>query len=151
VTRIIAAELSDALQILELQKLAYQSEAVLYNDFSIPPLTQTLEEIQNEFSNQIFLVIKPEHQIIASVRVRLEQENAFVGRLIVHPEHQRQGLGSRLMQELERWCQNVARFELFTGHKSTHNLRLYEKLGYQEFKRQVVNDHLQLVYLEKRR
>jgi hypothetical protein len=37
------ATVSDAEEILALQKLAYQSEAEIYNDFGIPPLVQTLE------------------------------------------------------------------------------------------------------------
>lgn len=36
----------DAAAILALQKLAYQSEARLYDDYSLPPLTQTLPEMQ---------------------------------------------------------------------------------------------------------
>lgn len=39
------AEVSDAEEILSLQKLAYKSEAELYNDFNIPPPVQTLKEI----------------------------------------------------------------------------------------------------------
>ena len=34
---------SDLEEILALQKLAYQSEAELYDDYTIPPLTQSLE------------------------------------------------------------------------------------------------------------
>jgi len=37
-------------EILSLQKLAYQSEAKLLNDYTIQPLTQTLIELQNEFN-----------------------------------------------------------------------------------------------------
>lgn len=37
---ITAAEADDAEAILTLQKLAYQSEARLYNDWSLPALTQ---------------------------------------------------------------------------------------------------------------
>ena len=49
------AQIEDAEEILELQKLAYQSEAVIYNDWSIPPLTETFEEIRAEFSKYTFL------------------------------------------------------------------------------------------------
>ena len=35
------ASFEDAKEILDLQKLAYVSEAEIYNDYSIPPLTQT--------------------------------------------------------------------------------------------------------------
>jgi hypothetical protein len=41
---ILPAVLDDAPAILELQRNAYRSEAVLYNDWSIPPLTQTLAQ-----------------------------------------------------------------------------------------------------------
>ena len=40
------AKIEDAKEILDLQKLAYQSEAEIYNDYTIPPLTQTLEEME---------------------------------------------------------------------------------------------------------
>ena len=47
---------SDAEAILDLQKRAYASEAEIYNDYNITPLTQTLEEIRNEIEQQqIFL------------------------------------------------------------------------------------------------
>ena len=36
------AKVADAAEILALQKLAYQSEAELYGDDAIPPVTQTL-------------------------------------------------------------------------------------------------------------
>jgi hypothetical protein len=35
------AGVEDAGEILRLQKLAYQSEARIYNDYTIPPLLQT--------------------------------------------------------------------------------------------------------------
>lgn len=31
------------------------SEAEIYNDYAIPPLTQTLEEMKLEFENHVFL------------------------------------------------------------------------------------------------
>jgi len=49
------ANLEDAAEILALQKLAYLSEARIYDDFTIPPLLQTLEETVAEFDTQVFL------------------------------------------------------------------------------------------------
>jgi hypothetical protein len=51
---IIKASLEDAAQILALQKVAYQSEAALYNDWTIPPLTQTLPQLEAEFDTRFF-------------------------------------------------------------------------------------------------
>lgn len=44
------AEIRDAETILNLQKLAYQSEAAIYNDKTTAPLRQTLDEIRAEFT-----------------------------------------------------------------------------------------------------
>jgi hypothetical protein len=49
------ASIEDAEEILELQKLAYASEAESINDFTIPPLHQTIDEIRSEFNQQVFL------------------------------------------------------------------------------------------------
>jgi hypothetical protein len=49
------AALEDLPGILELQKLAYLSEAKLLNDYTIQPLMQTLEELENEDNKLIIL------------------------------------------------------------------------------------------------
>jgi hypothetical protein len=45
----------DQAEILALQKLAYQENAARYNDPSIPPLTQTLDELMEELKRYIIL------------------------------------------------------------------------------------------------
>jgi len=52
---IIRASLEDKIEILAPQKLTYQSEAQIDNYWTIPPLIQTSEKIQEEFSTHIFL------------------------------------------------------------------------------------------------
>ncbi len=95
---IVKAETSDAREILELQKLAYQSEAKIYNDFSIPPLHQTLEEIRNEFSNTTFLKVLNNNKIVGSVRAYRDNDTCFIGKLIVHPKYQNQVLDTLLIK-----------------------------------------------------
>jgi hypothetical protein len=62
---IIPARLEDAATILELQKLAYRSEAMIYDDFSISPLTQTLENLQSEFNTKTILKAVEDSRIVA--------------------------------------------------------------------------------------
>ena len=145
------AQVEDAEVILELQKLAYLSEAEIYNNHSIPPLTQTLEEIKTEFDNQIFLKARIENRIVGSVRAYQTKGTCHIGRLVVHPEFQNQGIGSRLMREIENLFKTSRRFKLFTGDNSERNLYLYQKLGYREYRRQKFQENLVLVYLEKDR
>jgi ribosomal protein S18 acetylase RimI-like enzyme len=143
------ADLRDAGEILDLQKLAYRSEATLYDDYRIPPLMQTHEEMEADFDDHLFLRASHEGKIIGSVRGRLSRGTCFIGRLIVHPAHQGKGLGTSLMNEIEKRFPEAGRFELFTGHRSEGNLRLYAKLGYRVFKRETISEALELVYLEK--
>ena len=143
------AKLADAKQILKLQKFAYASEAKLYNDYNIPPLTQTLEEILKEFNDQYFLKAIIEEEIIGSVRAYLKNNSCFIGRLIVHPDHQNKGIGTRLMTEIENHFRHSERFELFTGHKSEKNIRFYKNLGYKIYKIKKVNENIKFIYLEK--
>lgn len=140
---------SDAEEILSLQKLAYKSEAEIYNDFNIPPLVQTLREITADFERQIFLKATINGKIIGSVRAFAEEETCYVGRLIVHPDFQNQGIGTKLMNEIESLFKTCRRFELFTGNKSERNIYLYQKIGYKIFKTEKISDNITFVYLEK--
>lgn len=147
--RIVSATADAADEILALQKLAYLSEAQIIDDYTIPPLHQDLEEILSEFESQIFLTATDENTVIGSVRCRLEEGTCFIGKLIVHPDHQNGGLGKRLLKAAEERFPEAQRYELFTGQRSEKNLHIYASSGYQPFKTQVVSDKLTLVYLEK--
>ena len=95
---IISATIDDAPAILELQKLAYHTEAVLYNDWSIPPLIQTFAELRAEFAEMKILKACRGKLMVGSVRAIQREGICSIGRLMVHPEHQRQGIGTRLIK-----------------------------------------------------
>lgn len=146
---ICQAGIDDAAEILALQKLAYQSEAEKHGDWTIPPLLQTLEEILDQFRSHLFLKIVIEGSIIGSLRACVTSSTCQIGRLIVHPNWQNRGIGTCLLLEAERLYPDAVRFELFTGSQSLGNLRLYRRLGYEEFKREPLSSRIELVYLEK--
>ncbi len=140
---------SDLEEILTLQKLAYISEAEIYNDFSIPPLQQTLEEIRKEYNENTFFKAVASGRIVGSVRANVTDGKCYIGKLIVHPDYQNKGIGTALMKHAEAHFQGCKRYELFTGYKSEKNLYLYQKLGYRIFRKEKVTDNLEIVYLEK--
>jgi GNAT superfamily N-acetyltransferase len=143
------AGIEDASEILALQKLAYQSEAALYGDAELPPLKQTLAGMESDLRTQTVLKASVGGQVIGSVRAHTRDGTCFIGRLIVDPDHQGQGLGTLLMQQIESCFPSVHRFELFTGHLSARNLHLYQKLGYRTFREEWISDCLNLSFLEK--
>ncbi|MFD0710865.1 GNAT family N-acetyltransferase [Paenibacillus sp. GCM10027626] len=143
------ASIEDAESILALQKLAYRSEAELYNDFEIEPLVQSLEGIRQQFGDHVFLKALEDGIIIGSVRGKLVEGICHIGKLIVHPDYQNRGIGKQLMRELESYFNAARRYDLFTGHRSEKNLQLYMKQGYTPFKTTVIDDNLSLVYLYK--
>ena len=143
------AKKEDLGKILELQKLAFRSQAEIYNDFSIPPLIQTPEEIEKDFQNQTYLKAVTNKKIIGSVRGYEDSITCYIGRLIIHPDFQNQGYGTKLMAKIESIFKNVERYEIFTGYKDVKNLYLYQKLGYKKFKIEKVNENLFFEYLEK--
>jgi ribosomal protein S18 acetylase RimI-like enzyme len=145
------ATLAEAREILDLQKLAYRSEAEIYGVYDIPPLTQSLAEMQVELEEQLVLKAVEEGRIVGSVRAYLQDGTCHIGRLIVHPSYQNRGIGTRLMGEVEGRFDQATRYELFTGHRSERNLYLYRKPGYRPFQKEEISTELTLVYLEKRR
>jgi ribosomal protein S18 acetylase RimI-like enzyme len=148
--KIEIANLDDAVEILTLQKLAYRSEAEIYGDTTIPPLNQTLEGVEADFRQQVYLKAVEGERILGSVRGYLEDDTCYIGRLIVHPDHQNKGIGTRLVGEIERHFKQANRYELFTGEKSKRNLYLYQKLGYRVYKTQLMTEKVGLVFLEKK-
>ena len=147
--QITRATVADAPAIWALQQAAYQQEARLYDDFTIAPLTETLATLQGHFARLIFLKAVCAGVIVGSVRAAAEDDACAIGRLIVHPAHQRRGIGTALMHAIEAAFPHTARFTLFTGDRSIGNLRLYARLGYTPYATETVSPALTLVHLEK--
>lgn len=143
------AEKDDLEEILELQYLAYQSEAKFFGNMDIPPLKQTIEEVYDEFQKGVILkAIDDRGVIIGSVRAYQGGGTVYIGKLMVHPKMQKKGIGSKLLLEIENEYPNQ-RYELFTSTRSERNIALYQKLGYKIFDEKQVTEELRFVYMEK--
>ncbi len=146
---IVKAEKEDLQKILDLQYLAYQSEARLFDDEDIPPLKQTLADVENEYQKGLILkALDEDKTIIGSVRAFCDNGTVYIGKLMVHPSKQGQGIGTQLLLEMEKQYPKQ-RYELFTSTRSEKNIALYRKLGYKIFDEEQVTGELRFVYMEK--
>lgn len=147
--QITQATLPDAELIFSLEKIVCRSEAIPYNDYTLPPFSQTLEEIKQQFSCQTFFKAVERGHLIGSVRAYLNEGTSYISQLMVHPMLRGKGIGTTLMYTIEKVFTDAKRYELFTGARSERSIRLYQRLGYEIFKTEPVNDRVTLVYLEK--
>lgn len=142
---------ADVGEILTLQRAAYVSEAQLYGDVALPPLVQTLDELASELARSMALKARIGERIVGAGRAVLEGSVLHIGRLTVAPDLQGCGIGTGLLGALEQLgAPDAERYTLFTGHLSTANIRLYQRLGYREVRREELQPGVTLVHLDKR-
>lgn len=135
-------------ELLTLQRAAYVSEAQIYSDPLLPALVQTLDDLRQELTGGVAWGIRENRRLVAAIRSRVDGDLVHIGRITVAPDRQGLGFGTALLRHAES-SSGAGRSELFTGHLSVANLRLYEREGYAEVRRERMSDAVELVYLQK--
>ena len=146
---ITRAALQDLPDILELQKTAFQSEALIYGACAVPPLSQTLENIQEEHATKVFLKMTLDGVLIGSIRVTEKGRAVRLEKLMVHPDFQDRGLGGQLIRAAEEQFPSAGCYELMTGKKSVKNVHLYVQHGYQIVREEIKPGGIVMVWMEK--
>jgi ribosomal protein S18 acetylase RimI-like enzyme len=148
---ITRSSVSDLPEILAIQKKAFRSEAELYQNFNIEPLTQTLSELEEECREKVVLKAVIDGKIVGSIRANTYEEGCWVNKLIVLPEFQRRGIGEKLLREIETFFPEAEKFTLGTGAKSESNIHLYTKVGYHIVGRATFEGGVKAVIMEKKK
>lgn len=142
------AEKIDLPTILSLQRVAFEEVAQLLHNYDIPPLKETLIQIEEELSKGIILkCTSGNNQIVGSIRGRYlpDTTTCYVGRLIVDPLFQNRGIGTSLLAELEKYFPSAAKFLLYTGEITPNTAHLYTKVGYQTIHRKEMGGVMMLI------
>lgn len=144
------ARADQAGEIWTIEKAAYLPEGRRHGDLDIPPLTETLAQLRDAIAGHTVLVARQGPRVIGSVRGAVDGEVWTVGRLMVSPDRQGEGIGDRLLTAIERLAPaGCTRAQLVTGANSAGNLGFYARRGYREVSRSGPPGAVALVRLEK--
>jgi GNAT superfamily N-acetyltransferase len=128
--RLDATDPAVAAEILELQRRAYRIEADLIGSDGIPPLTESLEELQG--SGETFLGAFVDGDLAGAVSWRLDGDTLDLHRLVVDPGRFRGGIGTALVRAALAAEPAARRAIVQTGAANEPAKRLYLREGFEE-------------------
>jgi tRNA (guanine37-N1)-methyltransferase len=121
----------DAGELYTLQRACWLQELEANPGVEIPALHESLDDVVTGIGSHQTWVLRRAGRLVGSVRGCLAGEAWDIGRLMVAPDLQGQGLGRLLLEHAERAAPpDVTSYVLFTGASSRANLRMYKKAGY---------------------
>lgn len=121
-------------ELYTVQCAAYVSEARRYRTVEIPPLNETLAEVEKEIADPNVLVLGAwlGSRLVGSVRGRISGALMEIARFAVAPDQQGRGVGRDLLAAMEAATPaSVETLWLVTGSLSESNVRFYQRSGYQ--------------------
>lgn len=136
-----------AQQVWALQQAAYTIESQLIGYSELPPLLETVENLQD--SGEQFLAWIEKEEIRGTVSYTYNEGTLEICRLVVSPLHFRRGIAGQLLKSLESKEAGAKQIVVSTAEKNQPAILLYQKHGYHLNQRWVLPDGLALVRLHK--
>ena len=78
-------QVADAGEVLTVQRAAFVSEALIYGSADMPPLVQTLEELEAELRDADGWVARIGPRIVGAIRTRESDGVLLIGRIAIAP------------------------------------------------------------------
>lgn len=122
---------TDAGEIVTVQRAAFVSEALVNRTLELPAFTQTVDEVRHTMSDAVVLVARRDGRVVGSVLGHLTDDGHwYIGRLVVAPDQQGAGIGSRLLRSIEDAAPaSCTTISLVTGAAGP-NISFYTRHGY---------------------
>jgi ribosomal protein S18 acetylase RimI-like enzyme len=129
--KISKASYSDLDSVLARQnKIIHGSHASDRNELS--EAKQSSDPVRVDYENYLILKAECKDELVGCVKVRETGEFCWIEKLIVSPQFQKMGIGTSLMNEVEKAFPNTRLYLLCTGYRNPENLEFYESLGYKK-------------------
>jgi ribosomal protein S18 acetylase RimI-like enzyme len=119
-----------ACAVLELQRRAYAIEAELIGSYEIPPLRETLQNLQA--TEETFLGAYLDGALAGAISWRIDAGVLDLHRLVVDPHHFRAGVGTALVRAALAAEPDATRVIVQTGASNEPAKRLYRREGFRE-------------------
>lgn len=132
--------------VLDIQGLAYRIEADLIGFDGIPALHESINKLKS--SSEIFIGYFIDDTLLAVLSYSIDDKTLDIGRLVVHPDYFRRGIGKALVQYVEA-IEGISRIIVSTGTGNTPAQTLYERMGFQTTGQVKLTDDVSLSQYEK--
>lgn len=121
----------DAGPLLVLQRCCWVSVAINNKSLAVPALHESLDDLRAWIEQWQVYLLEVEGRIIAAIRGRARDQDWEIGRLMVAPDFEGQGLGRWLLS----YCESAApaqcrRYFLFTAPGNARGIEIYKRAGY---------------------
>jgi GNAT superfamily N-acetyltransferase len=126
--RLDLSDASIASELLKLQRRAYRVDADLIGTDQIPPLRETLADLQA--CGETFLGARVDAALAGAISWRVNGETIDLHRLVVDPAHFRKGVGLALVRAALAAEPQARRAIVQTGAANEPARALYEREGF---------------------
>ena len=148
--RIIPSKHAEANELLKIQKQAFHSDLIKYKDYHTSPASESLDYFFFRMQHSLHYSIFVDGRLAGGIcLVRQTKDHNYLYRIFLGSEFQNKGLGSKILQELEKQLPKVKKWSLDTPKDNHRNRHFYEKFGYKKTGEQQVNEYLTLINYEK--
>lgn len=134
-------------EVLNLQMSSYKVEADIIGFDDIPPLTDSVELLQQ--SGETFFGYYLKGKLCGVISFKTDETVIDIHRLMVHPDHFRIGIANRLLDFIERNNRNYEKIVISTATKNVPAVELYLKKGFSNIGEKRLSPCLSLTFFEK--
>lgn len=97
-----------------------------------------------------YIVVVDDYLPVATCRLyAIDDERVMLGRIVVLPEYRRQGLGTLVVQEAEKWAKGLG-YRVSVVESRDNKIHFYETMGYvADFSQKIVGETFTCFRMEK--
>ena len=143
------AKKQDVPVLLDLQRKAFGPYCKALGWEDALPMTESLENAYEEFAQCTTLKVQTtSNSIIGSIRGNITEDSLYIGRLMVLPEYQQQGIGKLLLREIQKYMPHK-RAWLCVLQQITFAYDFYMREGFKPYMTEDAGRGMTWIYMEK--